>query len=146
MRPRGLPGRESQGVRTEHEIVAKIKETIGSGDFLKYSIGTYGDRGVDNSGGFQEVCSTLANGLFEALDCFESMPSPIPAQNQPAPTTSRVTIPSDPPHPPRPTPDVPLHPRFRCQVIHCEKGVSLFEVTSLEEVFRYLVNHRRYTP
>lgn len=53
-----------RGVRTEH----KIKETVDSGGLLEHWVSTCGHCGEDNSGVFQEVCSVIVNGSFEALD------------------------------------------------------------------------------
>ena len=69
------------------------------------------------------------------------LPWLVPTQNQPIPTPlgtpTRAIIPDDL-RPQHDRPLIPPYPLFRYQVVYSEKGVSLFEVASLKDMFKHL--------
>ena len=135
--------------QTEHEIVTEIKEVVGPDNFCRYFVDTCGHRETDLSGGFQGICSIPDEGTFKALDKYKPQ-SFVLARFKSKPTHTQSAAGNSDPNqscsstePPPPTrltsegPEVP-HPLFRYQIVYCEKGMPLYEVTSLEEVFEYL--------
>jgi hypothetical protein len=135
-----------KGKRMEHEIVAGIKETVNSDDFLKHFVEICGHRRTDTSGGFKTICNILTKGEFEPLQHFKPQPL-ILAHTNSRRIYSEPTRNSAPNHgsrsqqsppPTQKAPVVPPYPRFRYQVVYSERGMSLFEVTSLKEVFHHL--------
>ena len=130
----------------EHGILAGIKEVISADDFLKYFVGICGHCKTDISGGFQKVCNVLTQRTFEVLNGFKPQPLVLVCP-RPKPIYTELAGNSNPnqshhsnrsPPTTRPAPGIPPCPRFRYQVIYCEKGVSLYEVASLAEVFKSL--------
>ncbi|KAF9646538.1 hypothetical protein BDM02DRAFT_3270901 [Thelephora ganbajun] len=112
-----------RGKHMEHEIVA-----------------------TDTSGGFQGVCDILSKEEFKSLDNFYPQLLVLARTNS-KPIYSRFVGNSTPnrshhsrrsPPPTQLAPTIPPHPRFRYQVVYSNRGISLFEVTSLEKVFVYL--------
>lgn len=131
------------GKQVEHEIVAGIKGAISTDDFLEHFVDICAHRKTDTSGGFQEVCNILTMGVFEPLNNFRPQPLVL-ARTNPKPIYSKLAGNSTPnqshqsrqsPPPTQPAPTIPPHPRFRYQVVYSEKGISLFEVSSLRELF-----------
>jgi hypothetical protein len=129
------------GKEMEHNIAARIKERVGKEEFCEYFIDVCGHRRTDMSGSFEMVCQSLKAGTFNPGGGFH------PKLVVP-PTKSRSSYMSGAPvanqdHYLRPAetkaaPSHPPHPRFRYQIVYKERGISLFEVTSLEKVFLYI--------
>lgn len=101
-----------RGEHTENTISKEIQDATGSQAFLKHFINICGECQTDTSRGFQKLCKTLTDGTFKVALALADPSWMIHSK-------------------------LPL-PRFRLQVAYCEEGMSLFEVSSLEEVFRYL--------
>jgi len=124
----------------EHEIVEEIKKTIDAEFFSKHFVGICGHRKTDTSGGFQAICNILTKGEFKPQPLILTRTSSKPIYSKlakgSAPSQSHHSQRSPPSTQPAPT--SPPHPRFRYQVVYSEKGKSLLEVTSLNEVFVHL--------
>jgi len=117
---------ERYAKRMEHDVAAEIKR--GMGDYqksCKHFIDICGHRKTYTSGGFNKVCKVLENGTFKLAEGFVlQLLASTPAAPKPTPTKL--------------TSERPPHPRLHYQVVYSEKGISLFEVTSFEEVFAHI--------
>jgi hypothetical protein len=125
----------------EHDIVAKIKRSMGDEEFCNHFIDIYGYHKKDMSGGFGEVCKLLKTGTFESVEGFEPELLVPPTESRPSYTSGAPV--TDQGHYLRSTkkkagPAHPPHSQFRYQIVYKEKGISLFEVTSLDKVFKYI--------
>jgi hypothetical protein len=129
------------GKEMEHDIIARIKGSMSDEEFCNYFIDIYGYHKKEMSGGFGEVCKLLKTGTFESVEGFRPEPLVPPTESRSsytlrAPVAKRsyylqsAEKKAVPTHPP--------HPRFRYQIVYKEKGISLFEVTSFEKVFKYI--------
>ena len=119
------------GEQLEHEVVMGIKKEMDNKNFRKHFIDINGYRKTDTPGGFDSVCGILKNRTLVPRENFEpDFLIPAPDASESTHTTDQDRL--------RPAPKDLPHPRFRYQVVYDEVGISLFDVTSFADVFKYI--------
>ena len=131
------------GKLMEHEIIERIKQDMkNDGDFHKYFIDICGYQKTPTSGGFHKLCKNLETRTFAEVDFNYQHLVPTDVQKAVYHTSAEDRIPDQAGYLLQTLdgePQVPPNPRFRYQVVYKEKGISLFEVLSFADVFKYIV-------
>jgi len=95
----------------EYMTAHKIKMAMGPDTFATHFVDIVGHQRTDPTGGFLNVHKMLKENRFSLRGGYEGL------------VWDREHT---------------IHPRFRYQVVYKEKGQSLYQVTSLKEVFKHL--------
>lgn len=133
------------GNQMEHEVVAGIRRGVNNDEnFHKHFINICGYQKTDTSGGFDRLCKVLKTETFGGVDFRSWHTTPItdfqkpvyhPSAEDMTPNQGGYLLQTPAEH----TPATPPRSRSRYQVVYDEKGISLFEVPLLADVFKYLV-------
>ena len=133
---------DREGKQMEHEVVAGIKRDMGNCQkFGEHFVDICGHHKTDTSGGLGRICTILKKTTFDAEKEFQPLllvcplaPKPVYVEGAEVAHQGQYLKPTPTKLPPK----RPPHPRFRYQVVYSEKGISLYEVTSFGEVFKYI--------
>jgi len=129
------------GKQPEHDITEKVKNDMGGEKFHEYFVDVRGHHRAVTSGTLDHLSKILETGTFAPGDDFE------PRLLAPATDTKKEIYDSAAKDhianqdnrlrqtPTELPPTNPPHPRFRYQVVYCETGIPLSNVTSFTDVF-----------
>lgn len=134
-----------EGRKFEGDIVKEIKSIMGNEEFSKYFVDIVEDNKAELPEPFGRICKILAEEKVELSGRLTHSPlEPCPSGPKPTYSSPSSVMHLNQSHPSgqsthqQPSNSVP-HPRTRYQVLYCEEGVPLYDASSLEDVFKFLI-------